>query len=138
MRRLLYAFPLGLALLTAPLPARAQVAAGSSELSPFFAAPGRYGVAYGYASYGVPVTASAFASPYGAGFANGYAPYGYLPGRYGVGLWRPGYAVPGYAYGASAYRYYRTFPYPFRPYAPPAPLGYYAPSYGSLSSFSGW
>lgn len=140
MRRFFWAPLVGLALLTAPVPARAQVASGYSgntNLSAIYGAPGNYGVAYGSASYGFPRTYSAFSSPYGVGYGYGYDPSGLLPGRFGVGLWRPGYMVPGYAYGASAYQYYRTFPYPLRPFALPAPLGYFAPAFGPPSNV-GW
>ncbi len=93
-----------------------------------FEAPGMYGVAYGYPSFGVPRTYTSFSSSYGAGYGYGYAPYGFVPGRYGVGLWRPGFVAPGYIYGAS---YYRTFPVPYRPYGGSVPpLGLYAPGYG--------
>lgn len=142
MRRTLGAALIGLALLTLPSPSRAQVGIGpwtttSTVDTTFFGAPGSYGVAYGFSSFGVPRTYTEFSSPYGGGYGYGYAPSSILPGRYGVGLWRPGYSVPGYAYGASTYAYYRTFPYPLRPYAPPAPLGLYAPAFGP-PVYGGW
>lgn len=111
--------------------------AGTSGLSPYYAAPGNYGTAYGYASYGYPRTYSSFSSPYGAGMGYGVAPYGYISNRYGVGLWRPGYTAPGYAYRSS---YYWTFaPAPIRPpvYAPFPPFGSYAPGFGP-SGLYGW
>ena len=89
-------------------------------------------MAFGSASYGMPRTYTSFASPYGAGYGFGYAPYGLLPGRYGVGLWRPGFVTPGYVYGAS---YYRSFPVPYSSAvaAPTAPIVYYAPGFGPPS-----
>jgi hypothetical protein len=79
----------------------------------------------------MPLAYSSFASPYGGGYGYGYGPYGLLPGRYGVGLWRPGFVSPGYTYGA-AYGGYRTFPVPYVAGAPVAtpPVGVYAPAYG--------
>ncbi len=104
----------------------------------FTAAPGLYGTAYGAASFGVPRTYSTFSSSYGPGYAGGYGPYGYVPGRYGVGLWRPGYSVPGYEYRASAYNFYRTFPYTIRPPVASVPMGVYAPAFGGPPSYLGW
>jgi hypothetical protein len=111
--------------------------AGTSGLSPYYAAPGNYGTAYGYASYGYPRTYTSFSSPYGGGMGYGVAPYGYISNRYGVGLWRPGYTVPGYAYRSS---YYWTYaPAPIRPpvSAPFPPFGSYAPGFGP-SALYGW
>jgi len=102
----------------------------------YFRPPGLYGTAYGYPGFGYPRTYSAFSSPYGAGYGYGYGPSAFLPGRYGVGLWRPGVVTPGYVYGAS---YYRTFPVPYRPLVPftaPA-FGNYAPGFGP-PSFTVW
>src|SRR3954465_10926418 len=100
-----------LALVLAPGAARAQLAInGFSDpyrINGYYAAPGNYGMAYGSMSVGEPGTYSAFSSSDAAGSRPGSAPYGLLPGRYGVGLWRPGFVAPGYVYGAS---YYRTFP----------------------------
>jgi hypothetical protein len=93
----------------------------------FFAAPGYYGMAWGTPSFGYPRTYSEFSSPYSSGFAAGYAPYGLLPGPFGVAMWRPGFSTPGYTYGAS---YYSTFSYPPDAAAPIAPVGAYAPSLG--------
>ena len=45
-------------------------------------------MAYGVPSFGVPRTYSVYSSPYGAGYGYGYAPASFLPGRYGVGMWR--------------------------------------------------
>ncbi len=97
--------------------------------SPAFAAPGFYGTSYGHASYGSVRTYSAFSSPYGAGFGYGYAPSGFIPGPYGVGLWRPGFPVPGYAYSSGLYN---TYPAPYISGAPinPVPIGLYAPGFG--------
>jgi len=111
--------------------------AGTSGLSPAYAAPGNYGTAYGYPSYGYPRTYTSFSSPYGNGIGYGVAPYGYASNRFGVGLWRPGYTVPGYAYRSS---YYWTFaPAPIRPpvAAPFPPFGTYAPGYGPAGVY-GW
>jgi hypothetical protein len=122
-------------------PAQAQVATGvlpgaPYRINPYFAAPGYYGMSFGSPSFGMTRTYTAFSSPYGAGYGYGYAPYGLLPGRYGVGLWRPGFVTPGYAYGAS---YYRTFPVPYAstPPMPPPPVGVYAPAFGPGSVY-GW
>ena len=94
------------------------------------ALPNLYGTSWGVASYGVPRMESAFASPYGAGYGYGYGSYSVLPGRYGVGLWRPGFTAPGYSYG-SAYGY-NTFPYPYVAGGPRygPPIGVYAPGFG--------
>jgi hypothetical protein len=103
------------------------------RLNGYLAAPGYYGMAYGSMSAGVPRTYTTFSSPYGPGYGYGYAPYGLLPGRYGVGLWRPGFVTPGYVFGAS---YYRTFPVPYASGAeggPTAPVGLYAPGFGPPS-----
>jgi hypothetical protein len=69
------------------------------------------------------------------GYGYGYPPYTIWTGRYGVGLWRPGFIAPGYIYGAS---YYRTFTVPYGSlsagYAPP--VGVYAPYFGP--GYFGW
>ncbi len=109
---------------------------GSYPLSPYYAAPGMYGMMVGTPSYGSVRTYSEFSSPYGAGYAYGYAPYVVLPGRYGVGLWRPGLSSSGSYYGAS-YNSYRTFAVEKNPVAPPPPVGYYAPAYGP-GPVTGW
>ena len=106
--------------------------------NPYYAAPGNYGTSYGSASFGLKRTYSEFASPYGGGYAYGYPPSRVLPGRYGIGLWRPGMTEGGYVYGAPGM--YRTFAAPYVRGAvsvpPPPPLGVYAPGFGP--SFPGW
>lgn len=127
-----------LALAQSPAPAVAQVAATPAAFAPspyringYYAAPGNYGMMLGTPSYGSVRTYTEFSSPYGQGYRYGYAPYGMLPGRYGVGLWRPGMVAPGYVYGASYYSY-RTFPVPYNPAVavPTPPVGAYAPAFG--------
>jgi hypothetical protein len=102
----------------------------------FFEAPGFYGTSYGTASYRVPRTYSEFASPFGVGYGYGYAPYGMISGRYGVGLWRPGTVAPGYVYGAA---YYQTWavPYSAGSTVPLPSIGLYAPAFGS-TGVVGW
>ncbi len=135
MRRMLWMLIVGGVLTFVPASARAQVAT-TGYLNPYringyYAAPGLYGMAYGSPSFGMTRTYTSFSSPYGAGYGYGVAPYGLMPGRFGVGLWRPGFASPGYVYGAS---YYRTFALPasvtgVTPLTPP-PVGVYAPGFG--------
>src|SRR4051812_41320802 len=137
MRGLLWAMIVGSAIAVAYVPgrpARAQTPVAVAgipvtRLNGYFAAPGYYGMSYGVPSLGSIRTYSEFSSSYGAGYAYGYAPYGLLPGRYGVGLWRPTFAAPGYVYGAS---YYQTFavPYVAGSTAPLPPVGLYAPGFG--------
>ena len=123
--------------------AGAQVLAGSPymssyRVSDYFVGPGWYGTSYGFASYGFPQTYSVFSAFPASSYAANYPPYGLLPGRYGVGLWRPGYVAPGYVYGASYYPStglgYRTFPVNYgmagRAMDPAPPMGYYAPALG--------
>ena len=142
MRQLLGMTVLGAVLALLPGPARAQVVAGGAmnpyRINGYYAAPGLYGMSFGSPSAGLTRTYTSFSSPYGAGYGYGYAPYGMLPGRYGVGLWRPGFVAPGYAYGAS---YYRSFALPaavtgVTPLAPP-PVGVYAPGFGP-GTFYAW
>jgi hypothetical protein len=127
---------IGSAMLLAPDAARAQVeysdVSTPYRINGYFAAPGYYGMAYGSPSVGLTRTYTTFSSPYGAGYGYGYAPYGLLPGRYGVGLWRPGLVTPGYAYGSS---YYWSFPVPYSSTvaAPSVPIGLYAPGFGPPS-----
>lgn len=138
--------------LTVPIPANAQAPRGPRPANVggtvpgydpsfgynlrYYAAPGAYGMSYGYPSYGSTRTYTAFSSPYGAGFAYGYPPYSYLTGRYGVGLWRPGFSGPGYSYGASSYRTYAV-PYGSLAPGPLPPVGAYAPYLGP-SAYYGW
>jgi len=133
MRRLLWGTIVGSAMALGSVPADAQVAVAGDgapfRLNPYFAAPGYYGTTYGAASFGMTRTYSVYSSSYGLGYGAGYAPYGLPPGRYGVGLWRPGIVSPGYVYGAS---YYGTFAVPGAP-APPPPIGLYAPGFGAPS-----
>jgi len=142
MRRLLGLVIVGSVLVLWSARAQAQVS-GSSVLSPYrfngyYAAPGLYGMAWGTPSVGLTRTYSVYASPYGSGYGYGYAPYGMLPGRYGVGLWRPGFVAPGYGYGASYY--YRSFPIPASassvPLLPAPPVGVYAPAFGPGSYYN--
>src|SRR5438445_9289006 len=105
MPKWLWAMVIG-AVISLGTPARAQWATST------YAAPGHYAMAYGVPGYGSPRTYTEFSSPYGMGYGYGYAPYGLVPNRYGVGLWRPGIVAPGYIYGAA---YYRTIPVPYRP-----------------------
>jgi hypothetical protein len=132
MRRLLLV--VGLVLVVVPGQARAQapVAGGPVpyRVNGNIGLPNLYGTSWGVASFGVPRTYTTFTSPFGAGYGYGYPNYGVLPGRYGVGLWRPGFVAPGYTYG-SAYGY-NTFPYPYKPGGPiygPS-IGNYAPGFG--------
>ncbi len=142
MRRLLGVVIVGSVLALLPAQARAQVAV-AGVMSPYringyYAAPGLYGMSWGSPSTGLTRTYSVFSSPYGAGYGYGYAPYGMLPGRYGVGLWRPGFVAPGYVYGASYY--YRSFAIPAAassvPLLPPPPVGVYAPGFGPGSYYN--
>ncbi len=129
---------------------RAQGPAGASYMSSYrvsnyFIAPGWYGTSYGFASYGMPQTFSVFSAYPGPSYGSNFPPYGLLPGRYGVGLWRPGYVAPGYVYGASYYPSsgfaYRTFPLQYGApsgalTSPAPPMGVYAPALGP-SPYSG-
>ncbi len=123
--------------------ARAQGPAGSAymnsyRVSSYYIAPGWYGTSYGFASYGMPQTYSVYSAYPGPSYGSNFPPYGLLPGRYGVGLWRPGYVAPGYVYGASYYPSsafaYRTFPLqygaPGGALAAPPSIGVYAPAQG--------
>jgi hypothetical protein len=142
-----------LAAVVATSAAKAQVVVGgpyssSYRLSDYLGAPGLYGMSYGFASYGMPQTYSVFSAYPGPSYGTNYPPYGILPGRYGIGLWRPGFVAPGYVYGASYYYppnalQYRTFSvatgYGSRAYpiASPPPVGVYAPALGP-STLYGW
>jgi hypothetical protein len=102
-----------------------------------YGAPGHFGMAYGTPSFGMPATFTVFSSSYGAGYGYGYAPAAFLPGPYGLGLWRPGLVAPGTLYGVA---YYRTFPVPYQPVPspPPPPVGAYAPALGPTLSGYPW
>ena len=52
-------------------------------------------MSYGFASYGMPQTYSVFSAYPGPSYGTNFPPYGIMPGRYGVGLWRPGFVAPG-------------------------------------------
>src|SRR4051794_3339422 len=93
MQRLLWAAMVGASVLAAGAPARGQVYGGPVTpygTGTYYASPGYYGTGYGVPAFGVPRMYSAFSSPYGLGYGYGYAPYNYLPGAFGIGLWRPG------------------------------------------------
>lgn len=136
MRRLLFVMLAGVGLTIPAASARAQAPAVGTgnpyDATPgsIYGAPGNYGVGYGYASYGVPRTWSAYSSSYGPGYALGYGPSRILPGPYGKGLWgRPGSVAPGYTYGDGSYRTFAV-PYTTQPARPGPPVGVYAPAYG--------
>jgi hypothetical protein len=120
----------------------------SYRVSDWLGSPGNYGMSYGFASYGMPQTYSVFSAFPGPSYGTNYPPYGVMPGRYGVGLWRPGFVTPGYVYGASYYYppnayQYRTFAVGNglgvggRPLSPPPPVGVYAPALGPGAIY-GW
>lgn len=136
--------------------AKAQAMVGgpyssSYRVSDYLGAPGLYGMSYGFASYGMPQTYSVFSAYPGPSYGSNYPPYSVLPGRFGVGLWRPGFVAPGYVYGAPSYPYdsyasgsnsYRTFAvsgtgYPVNQIASPPPVGIYAPALGPKTLY-GW
>jgi hypothetical protein len=86
----------------------------SYRVSDYLNAPGLYGMSYGFASYGMPQTYTVFSAMPNMARGDTLPPYGILPGKFGVGLWRPGFVAPGYVYGASYYyppsgQSYRTF-----------------------------
>jgi hypothetical protein len=116
---------------------------GSYRVSDYLGSPGLYGMSYGYASYGMPQTYSVFSAMPGPSYGTTYPPYGLMPGRYGAGLWRPGFVAPGYVYGASYYypasgNSYRTFAVGNRAgIASPPPVGVYAPALGPRTMY-GW
>lgn len=115
-------------------------AGGGMPYGGYYAPPGNFAMGWGVPSYGSVRTYTTFASPYGAGYGYGYPAYGVLPGRYGVGLWRQGFATPGYVYGG-VYPAYRTYSVPYlttpRTMVVGPPVGVYAPAYGP-GSFYGW
>jgi hypothetical protein len=130
--------------------AKAQAVTGYSpsyRVSDWLGAPGNFGMSYGFASYGMPQTYSVFSAYPGPSYGSNFPPYGILPGRFGVGLWRPGFVTPGYVYGASYYYppsnfSYRTFALGYNPGVPVngrplPPVGLYAPYLGP-SSLYGW
>ena len=126
MRRIVGIVSIGLALATASGSARGQAVGPYRPLS-YYSAPGTYGTSWGYSSYGLRQTYTTFASPYGPGYAYGYAPAALLPGPYGAGLWARGVPQP------LGWRtpYYGTFAVPAVP--PPVilpPIGVYAPAFG--------
>ena len=98
-----------------------------------------YGTSWGVASYGLKRTWSDYASPFGVGYGYGTRPMGFVPGKFGVELWRPNESIPAGTYGVA--HTYRTFPYPY-PAGPPAygpSIGVYAPGFGPvLRSPSAW
>jgi hypothetical protein len=119
---------------------------GTYRVSDYLGATGLYGMSYGFASYGMPQTYSVFSAYPGPSYGTNYPPYGILPGRFGVGLWRPGFVQAGYVYGASYYPSsfsYRTFPLgaeiggPAGRIATRPPVGIYAPGLGPSSPY-GW
>ncbi len=67
---------------------------GSYRVSDYFVAPGLYGTSYGFASYGVPRTYTTFSAFPGPSYGSNYPSYGFMPGRYGVGLSLPGLPLP--------------------------------------------
>jgi hypothetical protein len=133
--------------------ARAQAVVGggyspSYRVSDYLGAPGLYGMSYGFASYGMPQTYSVFSAYPGPSYGSTYPPYGILPGRFGIGLWRPGFVTSGYVYGTSyfyppASRSYRTFAAGTGTggrqsgIAAPPPVGVYAPALGPRTLY-GW
>ena len=136
MKRPLYAILAGMVVSTMPSPALAQIGRNAGAVGyysgtySYYGAPGYYGTSYGSASYGVPRLTTGYSSPYGPGFAYGYGPSGFASNKYGVGLWRPGFATAGYVYGAGYS--YRTFPastWPV-PSGIGPPFGMYAPGFG--------
>ena len=82
---------------------------GPYRVSDYFAAPGLYGTSYGFASYGVPRTFTTFSAYPGPSYGSNYPSYGLMPGRYGVGLWRPGFVAPGYVYGPAHFQHFLPY-----------------------------
>jgi hypothetical protein len=118
---------------------------GAYRVSDYLGAPGNYGMSYGFASYGMPQTYSVFSAMPGPSYGTTYPPYGLMPGKFGVGLWRPGFVAPGYVYGASYY--YPALGNSYRTFAvnngtgfqsgPLPPVGLYAPALGPRTMY-GW
>ena len=89
-----------------------------------------YGTSWGVASFGLKRTWSSYSSPFGVGYGYGMPPSGFVPGKFGVELWRPNDVAPDGVYGVE--HRYRTFPYPYPP-GPPVygpSIGVYAPGFG--------
>ncbi len=129
----------GLALLAWSVAGSATVRAQGTAAAPapgFYTAPGYYGTSYGLPSYKSIRTYSEFSSPYGAGYAYGYAPYSIGTGRFGEDLWRGSTVVTNPLDGASQHSY-RTFavPYQRHPEVVAPPFGVYAPAYGPSRPF---
>ncbi|MDR3619992.1 MAG: hypothetical protein P4L85_11635 [Paludisphaera borealis] len=141
MRRLALIVSAGVLLATsARVEAQAVVggpAVGTYRVGDYFAAPGLYGTSYAYASYGIPRTYTSYSAAPWSSYSANYPSNGFLPGRYGVNLWRPGFVAPGYVYGSpTSGSIYQTFPVvsgtgltPSQ-IAPPPSIGVYAPSLG--------
>jgi len=137
-----YAIVIGLGMAISPGSGNAQepvILQGTSTPTPkgYFEAPGFYGTSYGTASYKVPRTYSEFASPFGVGYGYGYAPYGLIPNRYGMGLWRPGAVeAKGMIYGASNYQTWEVPGATAGGQIPLPSIGLYAPAFGSTGPLS--
>ena len=132
MRQIVGTLLIGLVLCLSPGQARGQIGIGGPvtpyRTPSYFSPPGYYGTSYGTASYGLRQTYSTFASPYGPGYAYGYPPTSYLPGRHGVGLWAPASVSQPYLWRTP---YYGTYAIPSAPAnIPPPPIGVYAPGFG--------
>ena len=99
-------------------------------ISPYFAAPGLYGTAWGSPGYGSIRTTTKYSSPYGVGYGYGYGPTSVVPGRFGAGLWRPGSQLAqDRIHGGTVYS---TFAVRYRAadgFGPPG-IGVYAPAFG--------
>ncbi len=134
---------LAFALWSAPVCAQAYGNTWGARYSGgYYASTGYYGTSWGYPSMGYPRTYSVYTSPYGVGYGYGYGPSSILPG-YGVGLWRPGYSIPGYTYSGSYYGMYPARYWPTWNGGSPwiggygGPVGVYSPYMGP-NSFYAW
>ncbi len=111
--------------------ARAQDDPGKAlGISPYFAAPGLYGTAWGSPGYGSIRTTTKYSSPYGVGYGYGYGSTSVAPGIYGAGLWRPG--TPLAENRIHRGTVYSTFAVPYHGpdgFGPPG-IGVYAPAFG--------
>jgi hypothetical protein len=130
---------LGTMAVPGPVLGQEMAGSGMSTTHAYYAAPGHYGTSWGTASYGTVRTYSEFSSPYGGGYGYGYAPWTYLPGRYGLGIWQPGATISPYVLGGP--NVYRTWAAPYSragnpSLPPPPPFGVYAPAFGP--TFPGW